>query len=104
MNTFCRINGSRRRDVTEDPCVQADGSTVSIETESGHKEFNLFDGVFDVTADQSQVYAAVNEVIDFTGVVRGNTATVLAYGQTGGGKVSVIPALGTPRLFRTQRS
>jgi polyhydroxyalkanoate synthesis regulator phasin len=67
--------------------VHVVGTTVSIATESGIKKFDSFDGVFDVTADQSHVYAAVNEVMDFSRVVNGEVITMLAYGQTGGGKV-----------------
>ena len=73
----------RAHDHDVDP-VEYQQSQVVIREGGAEKKF-IFDGVFDPTAAQAQVYDVVaRETVE--SIVHGYNGTIFAYGQTGSGK------------------
>ena len=62
-----------------------DGKTVNISLPTGGTHEFTFDRIFDIEATQSDVFNAHIQLIDE--VMDGFNGSIIAYGQTGAGKV-----------------
>jgi hypothetical protein len=80
----------------EESKIQAESNTVKIRNERNVNETLLFtfDGVFDGSCTQKDVFGKVRTTID--DVLKGNNATIFAYGQTGAGSVQMREQEMTP--------
>lgn len=88
--TYCRVNPRNVRDDAELAAV-VDGLQVNLHEYDRTLVFQGFRRVFDVSSGQEDVYTAVYTDLDFSSMLSlERNAMILAYGQTGAGKVSQV--------------
>lgn len=89
---LCRLNAYAQYD----NCLKTSGNEIAIsDTEQKVLKFpNVYD-VFAPETPQAVFYKQINNSVRIWDVVNGYSSTVIAYGQTGGGKVSLLEFIGT---------
>mgnify|MGYP006194478653 CR=1 FL=1 len=86
---FCRIRPTNKKELeTGYTCVKYGEQNIEVKTEEGENKFN-FDAIFGMDSTQEFVFANIAGPL-ITDVLSGYNATILAYGQSGTGKVSFL--------------
>jgi DNA-binding NtrC family response regulator len=87
VQVFCRIRPTNPKELASGAytCVKYGEQNIEVKTEEGENKFN-FDQIFGMDSTQLQVFnhIAGSLILD---VLSGYNATILAYGQSGTGKV-----------------
>ena len=91
VQVFCRIRPTSALEYGKNTCVQCMGENIEVTTKTGNFSFTL-DKIFNIESTQSQVFQEVGGTL-ITDVLSGYNATIMAYGQSGSGKVPHNPAL-----------
>ena len=88
VQVFCRVRPTNSKETTSGyTCVKYGDQNIEIKTEEGENKFT-FDHIFGMESTQADVFqnTAGALIVD---VLSGYNATILAYGQSGTGKVSL---------------
>lgn len=89
VQVFCRIRPTNKTEAAAGAytCVTHGEQNIEIKTEeTGQNKFN-FDAIFGMDSTQQEVFNHIAGAL-ITDVLSGYNATILAYGQSGTGKVS----------------
>lgn len=86
VQVFCRIRPTNKKELeTGYTCVKYGQQNIEVKTEEGENKFN-FDAIFGMDSTQEFVFQNIAGPL-ITDVLSGYNATILAYGQSGTGKV-----------------
>lgn len=94
IQTLCRPNAKFYRNGTcadplYDSCLQISDNEINVREEGGaNKTFTDVFTAFAPAASQGDVYEQISTAVSIADVVNGFNSTVIAYGQTGAGKVN----------------
>lgn len=96
IQTFCRPNSNFYRkdgtyaDSQYDSCLEISENEIVLREEGGGvRNFKDVFRVLDPASPQSDVYEQISTAVNIADVVNGFNSTIIAYGQTGAGKVCV---------------
>ena len=99
VQVFCRIRPTNAKELTTGyTCVKYGEETIEIKTEDGENKFN-FDHIFGMESTQQEVFQNIAGAL-IVDVLSGYNATILAYGQSGTGKVSLFSFNPTANLLK----
>lgn len=92
IQVFCRPNPFFRRqdDISDEQyenCLRIVDNQITVKDLEQDKTFTDIFKVCSPESTQADLYNKISSVICFADVLNGYNSTVIAYGQTGGGKV-----------------
>lgn len=87
VQVFCRVRPTNSKELASGAytCVKCTDENIEVNTEEGQNKFS-FDRIFNMESTQSHVFQEIAGAL-ITDVLSGYNATILAYGQSGTGKV-----------------